>query len=182
MVCHTTTFGAPGRGLSCFSSSLARLHGRGGRRGDDGGCGVIRATRLSPSCPRGNRARGAATVGSGARRTSARVRAHVKGPLTSCERRSDKSQLAAYLTHVRKARSGGKPTPVAPSPLRRKADSGHTKPAPAEIRLRSHQTRSGGKPTPVTLSRLRSHPRLYISVSPTLRGPAGNKIFSFVTR
>ena len=64
------------------------------------------------------------------------------------------------------ARSGGKPTPVAPSP-------------------------SGGKPTPVALSRLwwlspilsrlRSHSRLYISVSPTLRGPAGNKIFSFVT-
>ena len=33
---------------------------------------------------------------------SARVWAPVKGPLTSCERRSDKSQLAAYLTHVRK--------------------------------------------------------------------------------
>jgi hypothetical protein len=90
------------------------------------------------------------------------------------------------------ARSGGKPTPVAPSPLRRKADSGRTKPAPAESRLRSHQARSGGKPTPVALSRLwwlspaesrlRSHPRLYISVSPTLRGPAGNKTFSFVTR
>ena len=41
----------------------------------------------------------------------------------------NKSQLAAYLTHVRK-------------------------PAPA-------------------LSRLRSHPRLYISVSPTLRGHSG---------
>jgi hypothetical protein len=78
------------------------------------------------------------------------------------------------------------------SPLRRKADSGRTKPAPAESRLRSHQARSGGKPTPVALSRLwwlspaesrlRSHPRLYISVSPTLRGPAGNKTFSFVTR
>ena len=78
----------------------------------------------------------------------------------------NKSQLAAYLTHVRK-------------------------PAP-ESRLRSHQGRSGGKPTPVALSRLwwlspvesrlRSHPRLYISISPTLRGPTGNKIFSFVTR
>ena len=178
MVFHTTTFGAPGRGyLAGFSSSLARLHGSGGwtlpprrRRGDDGGCGVIRATRLLPSCARGNRAREAA----------ARVRAPVKGPLTSCERRSDKSQLAAFLTHVRKpapaltARHGRssplrKPAPAEtarhgrPSPLRRKADSGRTKPAPAE-------------------SRLWSHPRLYISVSPTLRGPAGNKIFSFVTR
>ena len=158
---------------------------------DDGGCGVIRATCLSPSCARGNRARGAATVGSGARYTSARVRAPVKGPLTSCERRSDKSQLAAYLTHVRKsspaksrlrshqaapaesrlrshqACSGGKLTPVAPSPLRRKAHSGRTKPTLVAL--------SGGKPTPVA-------PRLYISVSPTLRGPAGNKKFSFVTR
>ena len=90
------------------------------------------------------------------------------------------------------ARSGGKPTPVAPSPLQRKADSGRTKAAPAESRLRSHQTRFGGKTTPVALSRLwwlspaesrlRSHPRLYISVSPTLRGPTGNKAFSFVTR
>ena len=79
----------------------------------------------------------------------------------------NKSQLAAYLTHVRK-------------------------PAPAESRLRSHQARSGRKPAPVALSRLwwlspaesrlRSHPRLYISVSPTLRGPTGNKTFSFVTR
>ena len=41
----------------------------------------------------------------------------------------NKSQLVAYLTHVRK-------------------------PAPAESRLRSHQARSGGKPTPVALSRL----------------------------
>ena len=45
------------------------------------------------------------------------------------ERSFNKSQLAAYLTHVRK-------------------------PAPAESRLWSHQTRSGGKPTPVALSRL----------------------------
>ena len=55
----------------------------------------------------------------------------------------NKSQLAAYLTHVRK-------------------------PAPMESRLRSHQARSGVKPTPVALSRLwwlspaesrlRSHP------------------------
>ena len=48
--------------LADFSSSLARLHGSGGRCGDDGGCGVIRATRLSPSCARGNRARGAAVT------------------------------------------------------------------------------------------------------------------------
>ena len=52
----------------------------------------------------------------------------------------NKSQLAAYLTHVRKpalvesrlrshqARSGGKPTPVAPSSLRQQSDSGRTKP------------------------------------------------------
>ena len=50
----------------------------------------------------------------------------------------NKSQLTAYLTHVRKpapaesrlrshqARSGGKPTPVAPSPLQQKADFGRT--------------------------------------------------------
>ena len=112
-------------------------------------------------------------------------------PLTSCERRSDKSQLAAYLTHERKpapaeirlrshqarsggkttpvapSRFGGKPTPVAPSPLRRKAHSGRTKPTLVAL--------SNGKPTPVA-------PRLYISVSPTLRGPARNKTFSFVTR
>jgi len=50
----------------------------------------------------------------------------------------NKSQLAAYLTHVRKPTPRGKPTPVAPSPLRRKADSGRTKPAPAESPLRSH--------------------------------------------
>ena len=37
----------------------------------------------------------------------------------------NKSQLAAYLTHVRK-------------PLRRKADSGRIKPAPAESPLWSH--------------------------------------------
>ena len=50
--------------------------------------GVASSTpRLSLSCARGNRARGAATVGSGARCTSARVRAPVKGPLTSCEQR-----------------------------------------------------------------------------------------------
>ena len=79
-----------------------------------------------------------------------------------------------YLTHVRKpalaesrlrshqARSGGKPTPVAPSPLRRKAPSGRT----SQLWWLSPM-----------LSRLRSHPRLYISVSPTLRGPAGNKTF-----
>ena len=91
----------------------------------------------------------------------------------------NKSQLAAYLTHVRKpapaesrlrshqARSGGKPTPVAPSPLRRKAHSGRTKPTLVAL--------SDVKPTPVA-------PRLYISVSPTLRGSAGNKTFSFVTR
>ena len=30
-------------GVAGFSSSLARLHGSGGRRGDDGGCGDIRA-------------------------------------------------------------------------------------------------------------------------------------------
>ena len=52
----------------------------------------------------------------------------------------NKSQLAAYLTHVRKpapaesrlrshqARFGGKPTPVAPSSLRQQSDSGRTKP------------------------------------------------------
>ena len=131
------------------SSSLPRLHGSCGRRGDDGGCGVLHATRLSRSCSRGDRACGTATVGGGARCTSARVRAPVKGPLTSCERRSDKYQLATYLTHERK------PTPVALSRLWWLS--------PAE-------------------SRLRSHPRLYISVSPTLRGPVGNKTFSFVTR
>ena len=76
-----------GEALAGLSSSLAHLHGSGGgalpprrRRGDDGWCGVIRATRLSPSCARGNRARGAATIGSGARCTSVRVRAPVKGP------------------------------------------------------------------------------------------------------
>ena len=48
----------------------------------------------------------------------------------------NKSQLAAYLTHVRK-------------------------PAPAGSRLRSHQARSGGKPTPVappTLHLCKSYP------------------------
>ena len=77
----------------------------------------------------------------------------------------NKSQLAAYLTHVRKpapaesrlrshqARSGGKPTPVAPSPLRRKAHSGRTKPTLVAL--------SGGKPTPVappTLHLCKSYP------------------------
>ena len=55
----------------------------------------------------------------------------------------NKSQLGAYLSHVRK------PALVAPNPLRRKADSGRTKPAPAESQLLSHQAHSGGKPTPV---------------------------------
>ena len=49
----------------------------------------------------------------------------------------NKSQLS--IPHsCEEARSGGKPTSVAPSPLRRKADSGRTKPAPAESPLRSH--------------------------------------------
>jgi hypothetical protein len=62
----------------------------------------------------------------------------------------NKSQLTAYVTHVRKpapaesrlrshqARSSEKPIPVAPSPLRRKADSGRTNPAPVESQLRLH--------------------------------------------
>ena len=77
----------------------------------------------------------------------------------------NKSQLTAYLTHVRKrapveirlrshqARSGRKPTPVAPSPLRRKAHSGRTKPTLVAL--------SGGKPTPVappTLHLCKSYP------------------------
>ena len=52
----------------------------------------------------------------------------------------NKSQLAAYLTRE-EARSGGKPTPVAPSPLRRKAHSGRTKPTLVAL--------SDVKPTPV---------------------------------
>src|SRR6185503_17722438 len=89
VVCSTTIFGAPGRGaLAGRSSSLPRLDGSCGRRGDDGGCGVLHATRLSRSCSRGNCACGAATVGGGARCSPARVRAPIKGPLTNCERRS----------------------------------------------------------------------------------------------
>ena len=52
----------------------------------------------------------------------------------------NKSQLAAYLTRE-EARSGGKPTPVASSPLRRKAHSGRTKPTLVAL--------SDVKPTPV---------------------------------
>ena len=99
----------------------------------------------------------------------------------SCEEtRSGVDRSPRSLKSTPEARSSGDRSPRSP------------KPAPAESRLRSHQARSGGKPTPVALnrlwwlspaeSRLRSHPRLYISVSPTLRGPAGNKTFSFVTR
>ena len=89
VVSSTTTFGAPGRGaLAGSSSSLLRPHGSRGRRGDDGGCGILHATCLSRSCSRGNCACGAATVGGDACCSPARVRAPIKGPLTSCERRS----------------------------------------------------------------------------------------------
>ena len=77
----------------------------------------------------------------------------------------NKSQLAAYLTHMRKpapaksrlrsqqAHSGGKPTPVVPSSLRRKAHSGRTKPTLVAL--------SDVKPTPVavpTLHLCKSYP------------------------
>ena len=89
VVCSTTTFGAPGRGsIAGRSSSFLRPHESCGRCRDDGGCGVLHATRLSRSCSRGNCACGAATTGGGARCSPARVRAPIKGPLTGCERRS----------------------------------------------------------------------------------------------
>ena len=77
----------------------------------------------------------------------------------------NKSQLAAYLTHVRKpapaesrlrwhqARSGGKPTLVAPSPLWQKDHSCRTKPTLVAL--------SDDKPTPVappTLYLCKSYP------------------------
>ena len=62
---------------------------------------------------------------------------------SSSSSRSGGAQLqqipARSIPHsCEEARSGGKPTPVAPSLLRRKADSGRTKPASAESPLRSH--------------------------------------------
>ena len=70
----------------------------------------------------------------------------------------NKSQLAAYLTHVRKsaptesrlrshqARSGGKPTPVAPSSLWQQSDSGRTKPTMVALSSRKLNSGNGDNP------------------------------------